>query len=208
MDDWVHVIWSDECYVYIGDDQGTVWVARSADEAWDDDCIVPTFKQSSIWIMVWACIMQGSKGPFVVLDYPGGRGGSMTADRYQTQILEAKVCDYFLQMAEERGQVIFQQDGAPLHQAKSTFAWLHQNKIETFPHPASSPGLSPIKPLWKTFKALIRAHPHIPTSLKELKIAAWEAWEQIMEQDIDNHVKKMEDRVKAVLAEKGGHTPY
>ena len=29
-----------------------------------------------------------------------------------------------------------------------------------------------------------------------------------MEQDIDNHVKKMEDRVKAVLAAKGGHTSY
>ena len=90
MDDWACVIWSNECYVYISDDWGTVWVTRSADEAWDDDCVVPTFKQSSIRIMVWACIMQGSKGPLVVLDY-------------------------FLQMAEERGQVVFQQDRAPSH---------------------------------------------------------------------------------------------
>jgi hypothetical protein len=48
MDDWACVIWSNECYMYIGDDWGTVWVTRSADEAWDDDCVVPTFKQSSI----------------------------------------------------------------------------------------------------------------------------------------------------------------
>ena len=56
------------------------------------DCGVGlTFKQSSIWIMVWTCIMQGYKGPLVVLDYPGGRGRGMTADRYQTLVLEAKV---------------------------------------------------------------------------------------------------------------------
>ena len=72
--------------------------------------------------MVWACIMQGSKGP-LVLDYPGGRGRGMTADRYQSQVLEAEVHDYFMQMAEERGQVVFQQDGALSHQAKSTLAW-------------------------------------------------------------------------------------
>jgi len=28
-DDWSKVIWSDEVYVYIGDDQGTVWVTRA-----------------------------------------------------------------------------------------------------------------------------------------------------------------------------------
>ena len=31
-EDWAHIIWSDECYVYLGDDRGTVWVTRSADE--------------------------------------------------------------------------------------------------------------------------------------------------------------------------------
>jgi hypothetical protein len=50
-----------------------------------------------------------------VLDYPGGKGRVMTANRYQTQVLEAKVHDYFLQMVEERAQVIFQQGGASSH---------------------------------------------------------------------------------------------
>jgi len=47
-EDWQHVVWSDECYVYIGDKKGTVWVTWSVDEVFHDDYVVPTFKQSPI----------------------------------------------------------------------------------------------------------------------------------------------------------------
>jgi hypothetical protein len=207
-DDWERVIWSDECYVYIGDDKGTVWITRGVDEEYEEDCVVPKFKQLSLWVMILPCIMKGNKGPMVVLEYPGGPGGGMTADRYQEQMLEKVLFDYYWQMSEERGQVTFQQDGASSHRAKSTSAWLARNGIQTFPHPSSSPNLSPIEPLWHQLKTLIRQQPHPPTSLDELKEAVPEGWNQIVPEDIDAHVKHMEDRVKAVLKAKGGHTKY
>lgn len=207
-EDWARVIWSDECYVYIGDTKGTVWVTRSASEEFDEDCVIPTFKQSSLRVMVWGCIMEGRKGPLLVLEYPGGRGGGMTAKRYQDQVLDGPLHDFYMQMSEERGIVTFQQDGAPSHRAKTTLWWLKHNSIDVFPHPASSPDLSPIGPLWKTLKAIIRGRPHPPTSMDELKSATHEAWDQITEEDINAHVKHMRDRVKAVLAAKGGHTQF
>jgi hypothetical protein len=70
--DWGTVIWSDECYVYLGDDRGTVWVTRTAEEEFDENWVIPTFKQSAIQVMVWGCVMKGKKGPLVVLEYPGG----------------------------------------------------------------------------------------------------------------------------------------
>jgi len=206
--DWQHVIWSDECYVYIGDNRGTVWVTRSAEEEYDENCLVPTFKQSSIRVMVWGCIMGGKKGPLVVLDYPGGRGGGMTAKRYQEQVLEGVLGDFYQQMCEERGMAVYQEDGASCHRAKTTQAWLQRNGIESFPHPAASPDMSPIEPVWKTLKTLIRARPHPPTSLAELKTAVLEAWDQITIHDIDVHVKCMGDRIQALLKAKGGHTPF
>jgi hypothetical protein len=81
-EDWARVTWSDECHIYIGDDRGTVWVTRSAEEEYDEDCVIPTFKQSPVRVMVWGCIMKGSKGPLVVLEYPGGKGGGMNAKQY------------------------------------------------------------------------------------------------------------------------------
>lgn len=207
-EDWRRVIWSDECYVYIGDSGGTVWVTRSADEEFDENCLVPTFKQSPIRVMVWGCIMEGRRGPLVVLDYPGGKGGGMTAVRYQQQVLDGPLHDFYQEMSEERGMVVFQEDGASCHRAKSTKDWLARNSIESFDHPAKSPDMSPIEPLWNTLKTLIRARPHPPTSLTELKTAVREAWAEITPRDINVHVRHMNDRIKAVIAAKGGHTKY
>ena len=80
---------------------------------------------------------------------------SMTADQYQVQVLERVLFDYYWQKSEEKGQVVFQQDGAPSHRAKSTTAWLNRNHLEVFPHPANSPDLSPIEPLWHQLKVII-----------------------------------------------------
>ena len=65
--DWAKVIWSYECYVYIGDDHSKIYITQCADEVLNEDCLVPTFKQSSMCVMVWACIMKGRKGPLIVL---------------------------------------------------------------------------------------------------------------------------------------------
>lgn len=92
-----------------------MYVTRAVGEEYDKNCVVPTFKQSSIRIMVWACIMKDSKGPIVVLEYPGGKGGGMNAERYRAQVLEQVLHDYYMEKTEEKGWVLFQQDGAPSH---------------------------------------------------------------------------------------------
>jgi hypothetical protein len=208
MEDFSRVIYSDEAYIVLGDNKGPVWVTRSPEEVYDNSCVVPRFKQSSLRIMVWGCILRGRKGPLVILEYPGGRGGGMTAARYQEQVLDKVLHNFYQSMAEERGHVLFQQDGAPSHTAKSTYQWLNRNNIEIMPHPPGSPDLNPIEPLWHILKDLIRNRPHIPTTLDELKMATNKAWDQITEADIDKHVNSMENQVWAVIEAKGSHTRY
>jgi hypothetical protein len=48
--------------------------------------------------------MRGQKGPLIVLEYPGGRGGGMNSKWYQEQV--ASKCIYNM-MRAERGQVPF-----------------------------------------------------------------------------------------------------
>ena len=93
----------------------------------DDKCVVPQFKQSSLHIMVRGCIVKGRKGPLVVLEYPGGWEGGMTAARYQHQVLDEVLHTFYQEISEEKGQVVFQQDGAPSHTTKSTITWLNIN---------------------------------------------------------------------------------
>jgi len=110
---WAQVIWLDEVYVVLSDQKGSVFVTRNPQEEFHEDCVIPKFKQSNLQIMAWSCIMKGKKGPLVVLDYPGGRGGGMTVVRYQEQVLEKMVHDCYQEASEERGWVLFEQDGAP-----------------------------------------------------------------------------------------------
>jgi transposase len=118
--DWARVIWSDECYCYQGDTHERIYVTRRADGEYEEGCVIPTFKQLSLHVMVWGCIIQGQKGPLVVLEYPGGRGGGMNSTHYREQVLKGALKEFYAQMKEARGNVRFQQDGAPSHTSKTT----------------------------------------------------------------------------------------
>lgn len=206
--EWSRVIWSDEAYVVVGDQAGQVFVTRRADEVYDDECVVEKFKQSSFRVMIWGCIMMDRKGPMTVLEYPGGKSGGMTAQRYREQVLEPHLLKFHQEMSEQRGLVAFQHDGAGSHRAGVTKKWLADHLIDCFPHPAASPDMSPVENVWHILKEKIRARPRMPTTQNELVQAVREAWDEITEQDINKYVKGMPERVQALIKAKGSHMKY
>ena len=205
---WWRVIWSDECYIHLDDMPERIYITRRADEIFEEGCLIPSFMQSQVCIMVWGCIMQGRKGPLVVLDYPGGKGGGMDATRYREQVLEAVFLEFYKEMRSERGYVAFQQDGAPSHNAKATQKWLSDNNIFVFPHPPSSPDLNPIEHVWHELKRRVRCRRWHPTSVSELKSAVREEWAALDVGVIDKYTSRIEHIVQAVLKAHGGHTRY
>ena len=156
---WRRVIWSDECYIYMDDRKGRVYVTRRPDEVFLQDCLIPSITQSSVRVMVWGAIMDGVKGPLVVLEYPGGKGGGMNSARYREQVLNGVLKEWYNEMTVKRGHVYFQQDGAPSHTSKSTKQWFKENGIKLFPHPSCSPDISPIEPVWHELKSIVRRLP-------------------------------------------------
>ncbi|PPR07271.1 hypothetical protein CVT26_012431 [Gymnopilus dilepis] len=205
---WRKPIWSDECYIYLGDSRGKVYVTRLAEEEYNENCLVPKFKQSSLRVMIWGCIAKGKKGPLVVLEYPGGKGGGMNSERYITQVLEGALKPFFQELKQARRGPIFQQDGAASHRSKETLKWLSDHGIPLMDHPPNSPDLSPIEPVWHELKTIIRARPHPPTSAPELIQAVKDAWEMLPISVIDKYIDSMPERVQAVLDADGGHTGF
>ena len=205
---WDDIIWSDECYVHIDDKHGRVYVTRRVDKVLHEDCVVPAFTQSNIRVMVWGCIMSGRKGPLIVLEYPGGKGGRMNSSRYQRQVLNGVLQPFFLQEKQRMPSLSFQHDNAPSHSSKSTKRWFIKHGIPLFPHPPSSPDVNPIEPLWHVLKNIIHHRKHPPSSTEELRTAVKEAWDQITDVDVEKHTHTMPERVKAVLDAHGGHTKY
>ncbi len=137
MREYGSVIYSDECYVHIGGNKGSIYVTRLPHERFHPDCTVPTFLQSSVRVMVWGCIVWDRKGPIIVLDYPGGRGGGMNSQRYRNQVLDGVLLEFYTQLASKRDGVQFLQDGAPCHTSKQLKKWFQDNDIRLFPHPLS-----------------------------------------------------------------------
>ena len=76
--------------------------------------------------------MVDDKGSIVVLEYPGGRGGGLNAERYQDQVLKRALYDYWVEKSEEKGLVLFQQNGVRSYTVKSTKAWLAQKLNSKF----------------------------------------------------------------------------
>lgn len=208
MNHWEHIIWSDECYVQIGDNNGRVYVTRRPNEIYDPHCTIKTFTRSSVRVMVWACIAQNYKGPLLVLEYPGGKGGGMNTDRYIDQVLSGPLPQVYKKLKASRRYIRFQQDNAPCHVSKRSMRCLAQNGIMVFEHPPSSPDLNPIENLWHILKDRIRDLPHQPTSISELKDAVKAAWDSITLEEINNLVFSMPHCVQAVLAAEGGETKY
>lgn len=206
--DWSRVIWSDEAYIQLGDKTGRVYVTRQAGEECLKECLEPAFTQSPVRVMVWGCIMKGRKGPLVVLEYPGGKGGGFNADRYKAQVLEKVLREFYAEMNKQRGKVLFMQDGAPSHRDGRTKQWLHDHNISCLFHPANSPDLNPIEHIWHEIKKIIRALPKQPGNVKALREAIHKAWKDLPIKDVNKHILTMGKRVKVVKSVKGGHTRY
>jgi hypothetical protein len=193
MEDWGRVAFSDECYIYLGDRHSRIYVTRRSDEQLEEDCLVPTFKQSSVRIMVWGVVMSGQKGPLVILEYPGGKGSGMNSKRYQEQVLEGVFLHFHAQMMDKRGTVMFQQDNVSSHTSKLTTQWFKLHSIPLLYHPPSSPDLNPIEPIWHELKVRLRALPHLPNTLGQLKAAVLCVWDELPIEDVNKHVNKMPD---------------
>jgi hypothetical protein len=150
----------------------------------------------------------GVKGPLVVLEFPGGKGGGLNSTRYQEQVLDGALLDFYEKLYKERNEELFvMQDNARSHTSKSTRAWFERHNIPLFPHPPKSPNLIPIELVWHLLKHNLQNCEQQPTNEQELKQAVLEAWDAITAEEIDRQMH-MESRMQAVIAANGGPTRY
>lgn len=122
--EWARVTFSDESKFNLFGPDGNAVVRRRKGERYSDNCILPTVKHSP-YIMVWGAITRFGVGEIIMLR------GSVNAMEYQ-KIIENGVVPTLQQLCQHCDSVIFQDDSAPAHRAKSvrfSFAYYLQTKI-------------------------------------------------------------------------------
>lgn len=146
----------------------------------------------STGIMVWAAI---SNNGFKAMDFING---TINALKYQNILRENLVQHW------DSSEMIFQQDNATAHKAKTTLKWFQDHSIEHIDWPAKSPDLNIIENVWGILSNRIYKENRVYSTNQDLSKAIEREWTNISQNDIKNLFKSFPERLIDVISKKGG----
>ena len=107
------------------------------------------------------------------------------------------------------GNWTFQQDGASVHTAADTIAWLKARNLDPISWPSLSPDLNPIENLWGLLVRRVYDNGRRQfNSAQELRAAIQTSWNSIELEVQENLVLSMPKRMYAVIRGGGKTTKY
>ncbi len=124
----------------------------------------------------------------------------MNADRYCEMLQE---CLFPVISSLAFSPQVFQQDNAPCHAAAKTKQLLNSNIRWINDWPARSPDLNPIENLWAILVQEVYKEGRQFDSKEALKTAIITAWDKIPQEQLENLITSMPNRVMKVMWVKG-----
>lgn len=200
LDDWSRVMFSDESRFCLYKHDGRKKVYRRPGERYNQACMEEKIPYGGGSVHVWAGISSESRTELVVIE-----NGTLTARRYVTEILNEYVGPFLVEMGEN---AVFMQDNARPHTAQIVFDYLQEVGITRMEWPARSPDLNPIEHAWDELGRRVRQRNPPPITLRDMKLALIEEWQNIPQHRLRNLVESMPNRITAVLRARGGNTKY
>ena len=107
----------------------------------------------------------------------------------------------------------FMQDGDPKHTAHATSDWVENNVPNWIPTrlgrgewPPNSPDLNPIENIWSVIKDALGSFEH--RSFEGFKAQIKKVWAELDPEMVQKTVESMDERLKQVIAKRGGNTKY
>lgn len=197
---WKAVLFTDESRfcLYSSDGRQRVW--RRPGERYAACTFVPRVSHNGGSIMVWAGISLEARTELVFVE-----GGSLTAHRYITDILEDHVVPFAPLIGDN---FILMHDNARPHVARCVNQYLDEVGITCMDWPACSPDMNLIEHAWDMLDKRVRSRQVSPASLQELRIALQEEWENIPQDYFRTLFNSMQKRMEAVIRARGGNTRY
>ena len=171
---------------------------RKPNTASDLKVLKPTVKHGGGGVMVWGCMGYKGTGNLTFID------GIM--DKYKYINILRENLRVSAEKLDVENSYWFQQDNDPKHTALIVRQWILYNCPHTLKTPPQSPDLNPIENLWAEVD--IRLRKYEIGSKHVLKAKITEIWDSISSETTRKLVCSMTNRLRAVIAAKGGPTKY
>lgn len=195
--DWANVLFTDETRFNLRRSDGRLRVYRRRGERYSAPCVKEKGQFGGGSVMIWAGISLHTQTQAVVVNQ------NLNAQRYQDLIIRPCVIPH---VQANRG-MMFMQDNAPCHTARTTRGMLQRNNIRVLDWPPCSPDLNPIENLWDEVDRRIRRLP-AQQNLVQLQRDILNEWNNAPQRFLHNYINSMRQRCLAVIRANGGHTRY
>jgi len=195
---WGKVMYSDESHFEV-QGQRSQYVRRSVGEPIRQQHIDQRVKHPQKK-MFWGCFTVHGPGTLQPVT------GMMNGDAY-VEVLRRKMIPA-MEKHFPAGDGIFQHDLAPCHTSRKVKQFLQENNINMLSWPGNSPDVNPIENLWGIVKTRLRKYDC--TTQVKLMEAVVQIWfhDQELRDMCSKLVQSMPNRVKRVIAVRGGHIKY
>ncbi len=184
-----------------------VWVTRQPGEEFLNECLGPRFKIHT-GVMVWAAVWYGGRTPLVFLDLSESEGKKkgFTSKLYIKQVLKPVLEPAWRKFKRGKKDPYIIMDGSPVHNSEECNTAKRNMRMAL--HPPSSPDLNVIEHVWAELKRRMNLIPRLPGNKEKLFEVAQQVWSEIPQEFIDKCVDSFSQRLRDVIAIKGGHTRW
>ena len=197
---WGRLVFTDEKMLVSGGQPTRPLITRKSTERYASNCVVPTRKRP-LQIHIWGAIFKNAMGPLRLIE------GNLNALKYQQEIL-FDVGDLCQIGAHPRGHgLIFQQDNAPAHAARSTRQFLAARRVPVLDWPGNSPDFNPIENVWAHLSRRVHAR-GVARNKAELWEWAQEEWDLTPVTLLHSIYNSLPQRMQEALDNNGGPTHY
>ena len=202
IEDWKHVIFSDETKINRFGSDRAQWTWISADGHLRDTNMQHSFKHGGGSLIVWGCFSWHGVGFMSKIE------GRMDAELY-CSILGDELLQTLDWYNLSKDDIIFQQDNDRKHSSRKAKQWFLDNLVNVMKCPAYSPDLNPIENLWAIVKRELNEYDEPPASMRELWTRVEDLWEhQITPEQCHRLIESMPKRIEKLYKARRGHIDY
>ncbi len=188
MDNWNHVLWSDETKINLFGSDGVKRVWWQPGEEYKDKCVLPTVKHGGGSVMIWGCMSAAGTGELQFIE------GTMNANMY-CDILKQSMTPSLRRLGR---WALFQHDNVHCLDKEA------EGKVMDWP--SMSPDLNPIEHLWGILKQKVEERK--VSNIHQLCDVVMDESKRNPVATCEALVNSMPKKVKAVLENNGSHTKY